>query len=173
MLHWAMLHETVSLIGMPGAGKSTVGVLLAKRVGLNFVDSDLLIQVREGRTLQELVDTRGYQVLREIEEAVLLEMALASFLVATGGSAVYSAPSMRRLKTAGPVVYLQASLPVLEERVGSNRLRGIAAPAGQDFAAIHAERTPLYESFADITVSVDSGSAEAIAAGIASALGYR
>jgi shikimate kinase len=168
-----MLHQTVTLIGMPGAGKSTVGVLLAKRIGLNFVDSDLLIQVREGETLQSLVDRRGYLELRRIEEIVLLEMALDAALVATGGSAVYSEASMSRLQTAGPVVYLRGSLPVLEERVRSNLLRGIAAPPGQDFAAIYEERTPLYARFADITASVDAGSAEAIAAGIATELGYR
>ena len=168
-----MHHKTVTLIGMPGAGKSTVGVLLAKHVGLNFVDSDLLIQVREGETLQQLLDAQGYLALRRAEEDVLLEMPLVNYLVATGGSAVYSDAGMQRLQAAGPIVYLQCALPALEQRIRSNRARGIAAPPGHDFPAIYAERCPLYERFADLTIAADADSAEDVAHRIARELGYR
>ena len=157
---------------MPGAGKSTIGVLLAKRIGLNFVDSDLLIQVHENQTLQEILDSRGYRALRQVEEEILMEMPLDNYLVATGGSAVYSAGSMRRFKEAGPVVWLSASLSVLEERVRAHIARGIAAPPGQDFATVYAERVPLYERYADITVPADAATAEETAARIARELGY-
>lgn len=152
---------------MPGAGKSTVGVLLAKRIGLNFVDSDLLIQVHENQTLQEILDARGYRALRQVEEEILLDMPLEHYLVATGGSAVYSAACMTRFSEAGPVVYLSAALGVLEQRVQAHLARGIAAPPGQDFAAVYAERVPLYERYADITVPADAAPPDAIAARIA------
>ena len=167
-----MHHQTVTLIGMPGAGKSTVGVLLAKLINLNFVDSDLLIQVRRGENLQTTLDSLGYQALRKIEEEVLLSMSLLSTLVATGGSAVYSEPGMRRLHEAGPVVYIAGSLPVLEQRVPRQAARGIACPPGQSFADVYRERTPLYEQHADITVDGDAQDAEATAYLIASALGH-
>ena len=98
----AMKHSTISLIGMPGAGKSTIGVLLAKELGLSFVDTDLIIQVRHNASLQELLDDHGHLQLRYYEEEVLLDIPLAHTLVATGGSAVYSEAAMRRLRHAGP-----------------------------------------------------------------------
>lgn len=167
-----MLYKTITMIGMPGAGKSTVGVLLAKRVGLNFVDSDLLIQVREDQTLQQILDSRGHLALRAIEEAILLDMPLAGYLVATGGSAVYSEASMSRFRDSGPVVYLAAALESLTARVQAHPDRGIAAPPGQDFAAVYAERVPLYERHATLTVAADSAPAEAVAEMIARELGF-
>lgn len=155
--------KTVSLIGMPGVGKSTVGVLLAKRLGLAFTDADISIQTREGRTLQEILDSDGYLRLREIEEAVLLEMALEDRVIATGGSVVYSPRIMERLAAAGPVVYLRADLPTLEGRVAANPARGIASDAGQSFEDIYAERVPLYERYAMYTIDAASGSTDAVA----------
>ena len=162
--------STVTLIGMPGAGKSTVGVLLAKRLGLNFTDGDLLIQVRQGEPLQATVDRLGYLAVREIEEQVLMEAVLEHTLVATGGSAVYSDAAMDRLKAAGPVIYLRAPLSLLEARVSAHPDRGIACPPGHGLADVYRERTPLYERFADITVDCDSLSAEDIAARLAAQL---
>lgn len=165
-----MRHTTVTLIGMPGSGKSTVGVLLAKRLGLNFVDSDLLIQVQEGETLQETVESRGYLVLRAIEQDILLSMPLDDSLVATGGSVVYSDAGMQRLCTAGPVVYLDVPMVELEARIALNPDRGIACPPGQSFADVYRERTPLYRKYADITVAGDQASAEETATLIVSRL---
>jgi shikimate kinase len=158
-----MTINTISLIGMPGAGKSTVGVLLAKELGLNFVDSDLLIQVRHGATLQTLLEAEGYLALRRMEEEVLLEMPLDRTLVATGGSAVYSAPAMARLHAAGPVVFIDVPLTLLRERVACAPDRGIACPAGQDLGDVFREREPLYRAHADITVSGVQESADALA----------
>ncbi len=155
--------NTISLIGMPGAGKSTVGVILAKLAGLRFVDSDLDIQVREDATLQEILEAKGYLRLREIEEEVLLDLPLDHALVSTGGSVVYSERIMQRLKAAGPVVYLEADLATLEQRVMAAAHRGIASDSAQSFADIYAERTPLYERYADFSVSSCRGSADDVA----------
>ncbi|PLW70772.1 shikimate kinase [Pseudohalioglobus lutimaris] len=161
---------TISLVGMPGAGKSTVGVLLAKLTRLRFVDTDLDIQVRAGATLQEILDQYGYRHLRQLEEQVLLTIPLDHALISTGGSVVYSAASMQRLKAAGPVVYLRASLSTLEQRIAGAPLRGIASDTAQSFESVYAERTPLYEKYADLTVGADTGTAETVAMGILSEL---
>ena len=146
------LETTISLIGMPGAGKSTVGVVLAKLCGLAFVDTDLAIQSHAGATLQEILEREGYLHLRELEEGILLGVALA------------------RARAAGPVVYLSAELATLERRVSAAPLRGIASDAASTFADVFAERTPLYERYADITVDATAGSADTVAALIRSAV---
>lgn len=156
--------QTISLIGMPGVGKSTVGVILAKLIGLEFTDTDLSIQAREGRTLQEIVDSDGPLHLRTIEEAVLLSEPVEGRVLATGGSVIYSDAIMRRLQGAGPVVYLRADVATLERRVAANPARGIASTADQSFEDIYRERTPLYARFSSHTVDAVGGSADAIAA---------
>lgn len=155
--------ETLSLIGMPAAGKSTVGVILAKQTGLRFVDTDLDIQVREGATLQEIIDSRGYLHLRDIEHAVLMEVDLSGALIATGGSVVYSRDAMARLKAAGPVVYLQADPATLEARIALAPPRGIASDSNASFAEVYAERSVLYQRYADLTVDACAGSADQVA----------
>ncbi len=162
--------KTISLVGMPGAGKSTVGVILAKLTGLAFNDTDLAIQVREHATLQEIVDRHGYETFRKIEEEVLLATDLADTVVSTGGSVIYSEAIMARLHAAGPVVYLVVDLPTLEQRIAAAPLRGIASDTGQGYAAIYAERTPLYERHADIAVDATQASADQVAATIIHAL---
>lgn len=157
------LPATINLIGMPGAGKSTVGVILAKRTGLRFSDTDLDIQVREDATLQDILEQRGYEYLREVEQEVLLAIDLERAIIATGGSVVYSHPAIERLCEAGPVVYLAVDLATLEQRVNSAPLRGIASSSQQSFADVYAERTPLYQRYADITVDATNGTAEQIA----------
>lgn len=156
-------HPTVSLIGMPGVGKSTVGVILAKMLGLEFADTDIAIQTQEGRTLQTILEHDGYLKVREIEEQVLLEVPLPGRVVATGGSVVYSQKVMQRLSAAGPVVYLRADVETLLERISANPERGIASDGDQSFADIYAERTPLYERYAGTTVDADAGTADAVA----------
>lgn len=162
--------DTVSLIGMPGVGKSTVGVILAKLLGLEFTDTDLSIQTREERTLQEIVDTDGYLPLRRIEEEVLLAVPLQRRVIATGGSVIYSEASMRRLLSAGPVIYLRADVETLKRRVSANPMRGIASDGAQGFDDIYAERTPLYARYATHTVDAVGGSADAVAALVVQAL---
>ena len=155
--------NTISLVGMPGAGKSTVGVLLAKLTGQRFVDTDLDIQVQEEATLQEILEARGHEYLRQVEEQVLLELDLDHALVSTGGSAVYSQPVMARLKQLGPVIYLSADLATLEARVAAAPPRGIASDGAQSFADVYAERTPLYQKYADHTVDACAGTPEQVA----------
>jgi shikimate kinase len=163
-------YSTISLIGMPGVGKSTVGVILAKLLGLEFSDTDLAIQAREGQTLQEIVDAHGHLHLRDIEEQVLLEVETAQRVLATGGSVVYSERIMQRLSAAGPVVYLRADVETLKRRVAANPMRGIASDGAQTFEDIYAERTPLYERYATHTVDAVGGSADAVAALVVQAL---
>lgn len=155
--------RTISLIGMPGAGKSTVGVLLAKLSGLAFNDTDLEIQVRAGATLQEILDSRGHVALRALEEEVLLAVPLENSVIATGGSVVYSDRIMQRLKRAGPVVYLDLPLATLEARVHAAPPRGIASDAGCSYAEVFRERTPLYRRYADVTIAAEGRDAQTVA----------
>lgn len=156
--------DTVALVGMPGAGKSTVGVILAKRLGMAFTDTDIAIQSREGRSLQDILVGDGHLRLREIEESVLLDIPLEGRVLATGGSVIYSAATMARLTRAGPLVYLRADVATLRERVAANPERGIASDPGQTFEEIFTERTPLYERYASHTVDATGGNADAVAA---------
>lgn len=157
------LFDTITLTGMPGAGKSTVGVLLAKLSALAFSDTDLDIQTQAGATLQEIVDSRGHLALRAIEEDILLSVPLHGAVIATGGSVVYSEAIMQRLRAAGPVVYLRVSLATLERRVAAAPPRGIASDAGHSFADIYRERTPLYERYADLSVDAETGDPQQVA----------
>jgi shikimate kinase len=160
------LPVTISLIGMPGAGKSTVGVLLAKLTGLHFRDTDIDIQVSTGTTLQDIIDTQGYLKLREIEQQVLLDIALANSVISTGGSVVYSDKAMQRLQQAGPVIYLHADFEVLRTRVEATPDRGIASATDQGFLDVFKERTPLYQRYADHTIATADQSPDQIAATI-------
>lgn len=141
------------LVGMPGAGKSTVGVLLAKELAKDFVDTDLLIQAQQGKTLQEIIEEQDYLVLRQIEENILLTMDGDKHVIATGGSAIYSAAGMNRLKTLGEVIFLDVPLEDLIERIDNFDTRGIACRPGQSFAELFAERRALYLQFADTVIA--------------------
>jgi len=160
------IPETISLIGMPGAGKSTVGVILAKLTGLRFADTDLDIQVRENATLQQILERYGYLHLRAIEQEIVLGISLDHAIISTGGSVVYSEQAMARLTSAGPVVYLAADLPLLQQRVAAAPLRGIASNSRQTYDEVFAERTPLYRRYANITVNAANGCADDVAAAI-------
>ncbi|PSF04622.1 shikimate kinase [Marinobacter fuscus] len=145
-------HKNLVFIGMPGSGKSTVGVLVAKRLGLGFVDTDLEIQQQTGRTLQDIVDQDGYLALRKIEEAVLCALNLQSQVISTGGSAVYSDVAMQHLKHGGLVVFLDIPLSVVRQRIGDYSLRGISRRPGQSLEDLFTERLALYRRYADVTV---------------------
>ncbi len=144
--------QNIVLIGMPGAGKSTVGVILAKKCAYDFVDTDCLIQTSTGKTLQTILDAQGYLGLRRIEEDLLLGLDLSRHVIATGGSAVYSTRAMQQLKKGGVIVFLDVPLAELCRRVNDFDTRGIAAAPGQDLAALFAERRPLYRHWADLTI---------------------
>ena len=145
-------HKSIVLIGMPGAGKSTIGILLAKELGLDFIDTDISIQVRWGETLQQITDESGYMVLRDYEEQVLLSENIDHKVVATGGSAVYSDAGMARLKASATVIFLDVSLPALQQRVTNFDTRGIARRPEQSFEDLFAERSLLYQRYADIRI---------------------
>jgi shikimate kinase len=140
------------LIGMPGVGKSTVGVLLAKAGGRDFVDTDLWIQTREGASLPELLARRGRAGFLALEERHVLGLAPERSVVATGGSVVYGERAMQHLRTLGPIVHLALPLEALEARVGSLDARGVVIDPEQGLAALYAERMPLYRRWADWTV---------------------
>lgn len=150
--------ENIILIGMPGAGKSTLGVLLAKTLGKSFVDTDILIQQKEGRLLQEIINESGVAAFLGIEEKVILEMNPANSVIATGGSVIYSDLAMNHLKNKGIVVYLRVGYPDLKERITNMGTRGIVMQAGQQLIDLYHERTPYYEKYADLVIdsSVES-----------------
>ena len=138
---------------MPGAGKSTIGVLLAKRLGVAFLDTDILMQTGEGCYLHETIAEHGINGFRNIEENYLLTVPADCGVVATGGSAVYSEKAMTHLKSLGPAVYLMIGLEALKVRVGNLDERGVLRMPGQTIDMLYEERRSLYERFADITVS--------------------
>tara|TARA_B100000809_G_scaffold20382_1_gene17930 strand:+ start:4120 stop:4629 length:510 start_codon:yes stop_codon:yes gene_type:complete len=146
------MDSSVILVGMPGAGKSTIGLLLAKELAKDFVDTDLLIQLREGATLQDILDKSGYLTLRAIEEAVLLAAQYDNHIIATGGSAVYSDEGMQHLCSLGPVVFLDVGLTELRARIHNYDQRGIARRHDQSFENLFVERRVLYQRYADITI---------------------
>jgi len=147
--------SNIILIGMPGAGKSTVGVILAKMTSHDFVDTDVLIQMSVGRALQDIVDKNGHMALRKIEEKVLLDLRCNNHVIATGGSAVYSHIAMEHLKTNGTAVFLNAELPILETRIHNFHTRGLAKRPDQSFNDLFEERLILYRKYADFII--DSG----------------
>ncbi len=151
---------------MPGAGKSTVGVILAKQASRGFVDTDLLIQTSQGRTLQDIVDREGYEVLRNREEEVLCALSVHNCVIATGGSAVYSDRAMAHLKSDGIVVFLEVDIPTLESRVHDFSMRGLAKKPDQSFTDLFHERSALYRQYADITIICSGLSHEEVCAKI-------
>ncbi len=152
--------DNIVLIGMPGAGKSTVGVLLAKRLGYRFVDTDLLIQEKENRRLFEILRDCGNEYFAAAENKIVASLKAEKSVIATGGSVVFGADAMDNLRSLGKVVYLRVPLDELEKRVNNFETRGILMKSGQTLKDIYAERTPLYESYADIVVDCDGGLAE-------------
>jgi shikimate kinase len=143
----------IVLIGMPGSGKSTVGVILAKQASMAFVDTDLLIQTEEGRSLQNIVDSDGHMALRAVEERVLMKLDPRNHVIATGGSAVYSSAAMEHLKSAGVVVFLDVTLEALKSRVHDYETRGLAKRPDQTVEDLFAERAALYRKYADVTIT--------------------
>ena len=145
--------KNIVLIGMPGAGKSTAGVILAKTLRRNFIDTDILLQERSGRLLQDIIDTDGPDAFRKLEEETILSLHCRNTVIATGGSVVFSGRAMEHLKKDGVVVYLQISFGTMERRLRNIRTRGIVLSRGETLREMYDERVPLYELYADITVS--------------------
>ena len=146
------VRDNLVLVGMPGAGKSTVGVLLAKATWRGFVDTDVVIQAREGRRLQDILDSQGVEAFRQIEERHVLALAHRCCVVATGGSVVYSDRAMAHLKATGVAVHLHLPFDILERRLTNLDSRGVVILPGQSLRELFDKRQPLYERFADVTV---------------------
>lgn len=144
------MPNNIILIGMPGSGKSTVGVQLAKHNAMEFMDTDLLIQTQQQRPLQVIVDTDGYLALRHIEEQVLLSIHVSHTVIATGGSAIYSKTAMNHLRTLGTIVFLDVDKEEILRRITDEDSRGIARPEGQTLDDVFQERLPLYHQYADL-----------------------
>ena len=149
--------DNVTLIGMPGSGKSTVGVLLAKLLGYRFVDVDLLIQEREGALLQEILDQRGTKSFLDAEEEAVRSLDCRRTVIAPGGSAVCREGAALHLRGLGPVVYLQVPLEELTRRIRNLSTRGIAMEPGQTLADVMAFREPLYQKYADLVLPCPPG----------------
>lgn len=143
------------MIGMPGAGKSTVGVVLAKRRGCRFLDSDLLIQEQYDALLYELIAVHGLEGFLKIEEEVNASIDVKRTVIATGGSVVYGETAMAHFKEIGKVVYLKLSCETIKERLGDLNERGVALQKGQTLEELYAERVPLYEKYADLTIDCE------------------
>lgn len=145
-------YGNIVLIGMPGSGKSTVGVILAKMTGRDFIDTDILINVSQGRSLQDIIDKDGYMALRRIEEEIICGLTCTRHVIATGGSAVYSTKTMQHLKSGGDIILLDVDLHTLKDRVRDFDTRGVAKRPDQTYADIFVERVALYRKNADITI---------------------
>lgn len=147
------MKDNIVLIGMPGVGKSTVGVILAKVLGYQFIDADLVIQQQEGRLLHEIIEKEGTEGFIQVENRVNASLSASHAIIATGGSVVYGKEAMEHLREIGTVVYLEVSFPVLEKRLADIKGRGVVLKEGQNLYDLYLERTPLYESYADIRIA--------------------
>ena len=152
--------DNIILIGMPGAGKSTIGRLLAERLGYAFMDSDNLICEREGRSLSRIIEEGGLENFLRIEEEVNAGIQAEKSVIATGGSVIYGVRAMEHLGKSGKIVYLRLSCPELERRLSDLKGRGVAIREGLTFRDLYEERTPLYERYADIVVDLDGKDTE-------------
>ncbi len=146
------MKDNITLIGMPAAGKSTIGVLLAKRIGYSFVDVDILIQEQEKKLLKDIIAERGLEGFLKLEEEVNAGLKVTNAVIAPGGSVVYGKEAMEHLKQISEVVYLKLSYEEMARRVGDVVDRGVALKPGYTLKDLYTERAPLYEHYADITV---------------------
>ena len=144
--------NNIILIGMPGVGKSTLGVVLAKVLGFQLIDADLLIQEQERKKLHQIIKEVGINGFMEIENQVNASIEAERSVIATGGSVVYCRQAMSHLKEIGTVVYLKVSLSTLEKRLGNLKRRGVILKKGQTLKDLYEERVPLYEKYADVVV---------------------
>ena len=147
-----MAGNNIILIGMPGCGKSTVGVLLAKTMLKEFCDTDLIIQKREGTELYKIIKERGTAEFARIENETVASVKADNCVIATGGSVIFGKEAMENLKQLGTVVYIKLPLEEIERRVKNIKTRGIVMEPGQTLATVYSQRTPLYEKYADIIV---------------------
>ncbi len=154
------MKNNIVLIGMPGVGKSTAGVILAKILGYKFIDMDIVIQEREGRLLKDIIEDEGVDGFIAIENDVNKSVEAEKSVIATGGSVVYGAEAMEHLKEIGTVVYLKINYETIEQRVSNVKGRGVVLRDGQTLKDIYEERSRLYMQYADVIVTVDNETVE-------------
>lgn len=154
------MKSNVVLIGVPGCGKSTCGVIVAKMLLKNFFDTDLLIQNIEGISLQDIIDTKGIEYFEKAEEEAILNLDIKGTVIATGGSVVYSDKAMEHLKSLGTVIFLNLGFENMEKRIRNFKTRGVVMRKGNTLLDMYNERLPLYKKWADITINCDRETAE-------------
>ena len=148
-----MAKDNIVLIGMPGVGKSTIGVILAKVLGYQFLDADLLIQETEGKLLKDIIEEVGTDGFIEVENRVNAGISCSKTIIATGGSVIYGAQAMEHLREIGTVVYLEVPFEIIDQRLSDIEGRGVVLKDGQTLYDLFMERTPLYEKYADVRIS--------------------
>lgn len=148
--------RNIVLIGMPGAGKSTVGVVLAKKAGYQFMDSDLVIQEATGKLLHEIITEKGLDGFKQVENDINASIEATDAVIATGGSAVYGEDAMRHLREIGTVIYLKLTCDTIAERLGDLTERGVAVKEGQTLLDLYEERVPLYEKHAHLVIDCEN-----------------
>ena len=157
-----LFMRNLVLIGMPASGKSTIGVLLAKTLGMDFVDTDLLIQKSQNSLLQDILHKEGIKRFIQIEEETVTKLDCNNCVIATGGSVVYGEKAMEHLKQNGIIIYLDTGFEEIRRRLTNITTRGVVMGKGQDLYSLFAERTPLYRKYADITVNCSGKEIETI-----------
>ncbi|MFH2067207.1 MAG: shikimate kinase [Pseudomonadota bacterium] len=162
------MKTNITLIGMPGAGKSTIGIILAKYLTYGFIDTDILIQINHQKSLQEIMDENDYLVLRNIEEQEILKLNIQHHVIATGGSAVYSPKAMQHLSKISKIIFLQVDYEEINRRIHNFEQRGVAKREDQTFEELFAERKILYEQYSELTIDCSNLDQEQIAGVIAS-----
>ena len=155
-----MNKENIILIGMPGSGKSTCGVLAAKALLKNFFDTDLLFQGLEEKRLQDIIDDDGIEYFLSAEERAILSLEINATVVATGGSVVYSDKSMEHLKKSGKVIYLHLSYDTMVDRIKNITTRGVVVKEGDSLEDMYNERLPMYQKWADVVINCDNNTVE-------------
>lgn len=163
--------DNLVLIGMPGCGKSTVGVVLAKTMNLEFIDSDILIQKTHGKRLSQIIEEVGDDGFRQVENDVNASIDCHHTVIATGGSVIYGEEAMEHLKKIGTVIYLKLGYENLEERLGDLHARGVTIKPGWTLRDLYNERCPMYEKWADITVCCDGHRLREVVADLKQQLG--
>jgi shikimate kinase len=165
-----MKKSNLTLIGMPGAGKSTIGIILAKNLGFGFIDTDILIQINQQKTLQQIIDESDHLNLRAIEEREILKINIERHVIATGGSAAYSVKAMNHLLGISTVIFLMADFEVIKKRIHNFKTRGIAKTEDQTFRELFEERQILYRKYAEITIDCNKLGQEDLASQIAESI---
>lgn len=165
-----MKKDNIILVGMPTSGKSTIGVILAKILGYNFLDADIVIQEKENRKLSEIIESEGVDGFIDVENRINTEIEAQKTVIATGGSVVYGKEAMEHYKNIGRVVYLKVSMEVLTKRLKDVKQRGVVMREGQTLVSLYNERSVLYEKYADIVIDEKDHSMEEVVADLLAAL---